>query len=95
MNTVLMVSVLIQHLAARNGVEMGDHSKAYDTLIADYKCAMPVFGPHYLDPGTVLLYMSLLCEHGPVFTSCVFSCYLIESPTANQLPQVIYVVNFH
>lgn len=53
-----MVPVLIQDLAARNGVETSDHSKACDTSMADYKCVMPVFGPHYLDPGTVALYIS-------------------------------------
>jgi len=57
-SAVLMVPVLIQDLAARNGVEMGDHSQVCDTSVADYKCVMPVFGPHYLDPGTVALYIS-------------------------------------
>ncbi|KAF9199143.1 Autophagy protein 22, partial [Podila verticillata] len=57
-SAVLMVPVLIQDLAARNGVETSDHSKACDTSVADYKCVMPVFGPHYLDPGTVALYIS-------------------------------------
>ncbi|KFH66836.1 hypothetical protein MVEG_07361 [Podila verticillata NRRL 6337] len=57
-SAVLMVPVLIQDLAARNGVETSDHSKACDTSVVDYKCVMPVFGPHYLDPGTVALYIS-------------------------------------
>ncbi|KAG0340903.1 Autophagy protein 22 [Podila horticola] len=57
-SAVLMVPVLIQDLAARNGVETADHSRPCDTSVADYKCVMPVFGPHYLDPGTVALYIS-------------------------------------
>ncbi|KAG0087591.1 Autophagy protein 22 [Podila epicladia] len=57
-SAVLMVPVLIQDLAARNGVETVDHSRVCDTSVADYKCVMPVFGQHYLDPGTVALYIS-------------------------------------
>ncbi|KAF9322297.1 Autophagy protein 22 [Podila horticola] len=57
-SAVLMVPVLIQDLAARNGVDTADHSRPCDTSVADYKCVMPVFGPHYLDPGTVALYIS-------------------------------------
>lgn len=53
-----MVPVLIQDLAARNGVETVDHSRVCDTSVADYKCVMPVFGQHYLDPGTIALYIS-------------------------------------
>ncbi|KAF9306945.1 Autophagy protein 22 [Mortierella antarctica] len=57
-SAVLMVPVLIQDLAARNGVETVDHSRVCDTSVADYKCVMPVFGQHYLDPGTIALYIS-------------------------------------
>ncbi|KAG0012818.1 hypothetical protein BGZ82_002404, partial [Podila clonocystis] len=41
-SAVLMVPVLIQDLAARNGVETADHSRVCDTTVADYKCVMPV-----------------------------------------------------
>jgi len=97
MSAVLMMPVLIQNLAARNGVGTGEHSKTCDTSLADQECVIPVFGPHYLDLGMVALYISSfspLCEQGQFFTSCAFSCYSIEVLTANQLSQPVLSISF-
>ncbi|KAF9398532.1 hypothetical protein BGZ94_005978, partial [Podila epigama] len=57
-SAVMLVPVLIQDLAARNGVEISNHSVPCNTSVPDYKCVMPIFGGHFLDPGTIALYIS-------------------------------------
>ncbi|KAF9275397.1 Autophagy protein 22, partial [Mortierella alpina] len=59
-SAVMLVPLLIQDVAAKNGVETGDHSVPCDTTQANYSCVMHVFGNHYLDPGTISLYISSL-----------------------------------
>ncbi|KAF9099404.1 Autophagy protein 22 [Mortierella sp. AD031] len=41
-----------------NGVEAANLSQPCDTSQPDYKCVMHIFGNHYLDPGTISLYVS-------------------------------------
>ncbi|KAG0264841.1 Autophagy protein 22 [Mortierella polycephala] len=58
-SAVMLVPLLVQDIAAKNGVEASNHSIPCDTTIPDYKCVMRVFGENnYLDPGTISLYVS-------------------------------------
>ncbi|KAF9941506.1 Autophagy protein 22 [Mortierella alpina] len=59
-SAVMLVPLLVQDVAAKNGVETRDHSVACDTTQPNYSCVMRVFGNHYLDPGTISLYISSL-----------------------------------
>ncbi|KAF9354466.1 Autophagy protein 22 [Mortierella sp. AD094] len=59
-SAVMMVPLLIQDIAAKGGVEASNHAIPCDTSIPDYKCVKRVFGDHYLDPGTISLYISSL-----------------------------------
>ncbi|KAF9998871.1 Autophagy protein 22 [Modicella reniformis] len=54
----MMVPLLIQDIAASGGVEASDHSIPCNTTVPNYKCVKRVFGDHYLDPGTISLYIS-------------------------------------
>ncbi|KAF9186227.1 Autophagy protein 22 [Haplosporangium sp. Z 767] len=58
-SAVMLVPLVVQDVAAKNGVEASNHSIPCDTTIPDYKCVMRVFGENnYLDPGTISLYIS-------------------------------------
>ncbi|KAF9136743.1 Autophagy protein 22 [Mortierella sp. GBA39] len=57
-SAVLLVPLLVQDLAAMNGVEAANLTERCDTTEEDYKCVMHIFGNHYLDPGTISLYVS-------------------------------------
>ncbi|KAF8981395.1 Autophagy protein 22 [Entomortierella lignicola] len=59
-SAVMMVPLLIQDIAAKGGVEASNHNIPCDTSVPDYKCVKRVFGDHYLDPGTISLYISSL-----------------------------------
>ncbi|KAF9901586.1 Autophagy protein 22 [Linnemannia zychae] len=49
---------MVQDLAAMNGVDETNLSKPCDITKPDYQCVMHIFGDHYLDPGTISLYVS-------------------------------------
>ncbi|KAF8929992.1 Autophagy protein 22 [Dissophora ornata] len=53
-----MVPLLIQDIAASGGVEASNHAIPCDTSVMNYRCVKQVFGNHYLDPGTISLYIS-------------------------------------
>ncbi|KAF9114907.1 Autophagy protein 22 [Mortierella sp. AM989] len=55
-----MVPLLIQDIAAKGGVEASNHTIPCNTNVSDYKCVKRIFGDHYLDPGTISLYISSL-----------------------------------
>ncbi|KAG0377078.1 Autophagy protein 22 [Mortierella sp. AD032] len=57
-SAVLLVPLLVQDLAAMSGVETANLSQRCDTTKPDYDCVMHIFGNHYLDPGTISLYVS-------------------------------------
>ncbi|KAF9920890.1 Autophagy protein 22 [Linnemannia zychae] len=57
-SAVLLVPLLVQDLAAMKGVETGNLNKPCDISKEDFDCVMHVFGNHYLDPGTISLYVS-------------------------------------
>ncbi|GJJ79119.1 MFS transporter, UMF1 family [Entomortierella parvispora] len=59
-SAVMMVPLLIQDVAAMNGVETANHSIPCDTSQPNYDCVMHIYGSHYLDPGTISLYISSL-----------------------------------
>ncbi|KAG0022259.1 Autophagy protein 22 [Entomortierella chlamydospora] len=59
-SAVMMVPLLIQDIAAKGGVEASNHAIPCDTSIPGYKCVKRIFGDHYLDPGTISLYISSL-----------------------------------
>ncbi|KAF9575607.1 Autophagy protein 22 [Mortierella alpina] len=59
-SAVMSVPLLIQDVAAKNGVQSKDHSVPCDTTQPNYSCVMHVFGNYYLDPGTISLYISSL-----------------------------------
>ncbi|KAF9962152.1 Autophagy protein 22 [Mortierella alpina] len=59
-SAVMLVPLLIQDVAAKNGVESSNHSVPCDTTQPKYSCVMRVYGNHYLDPGTISLYISSL-----------------------------------
>ena len=56
----MMVPLLIQDVAAMNGVETANHAIPCDTTQVNYDCVMHIYGDHYLDPGTISLYISSL-----------------------------------
>ncbi|KAK3815324.1 MAG: autophagy-related protein 22-like protein [Benniella sp.] len=68
-SAVMMVPLLIQDVAASGGVQASDHSIPCDTSVPDYKCVKHVFGDHYLDPGTISLYISSLSAIVSFFVS--------------------------
>ncbi|KAF9400659.1 Autophagy protein 22 [Mortierella sp. AD011] len=59
-SAVMMVPLLIQDIAAKGGVEASNHAIPCDTSVPGYKCVKRIFGDHYLDPGTISLYISSL-----------------------------------
>ncbi|KAF9322302.1 Autophagy protein 22 [Podila horticola] len=68
----LMVPLLIQDAASRNGVEASNHALPCDTTVHNFKCVTPVFG-HYLDPGTISLYISSISSVLSFFCSLSIS----------------------
>ncbi|KAF9932808.1 Autophagy protein 22, partial [Modicella reniformis] len=46
-------------LASRAGVEVSNHAIPCNTTVPGFKCVTPILG-HYLDPGTISLYISSL-----------------------------------
>ncbi|ORZ10588.1 autophagy-related protein 22-like protein [Lobosporangium transversale] len=56
---ITLIPLLIQDTASKIGVEAHDHSIPCDTTVPGFKCVTSVFG-HYLEPGTISLYISSL-----------------------------------
>ncbi|KAF9429966.1 Autophagy protein 22 [Podila epigama] len=68
----LIVPLLIQDAASRIGVEVSDPSLPCNTTVPHFKCVTPFFG-HYLDPGTISLYISSLSSIASFFCSLSIS----------------------
>ncbi|KAG0092115.1 Autophagy protein 22 [Podila epicladia] len=68
----LMVPLLIQDAASRNGVEASNHALPCNTTVPNFKCVTPVFG-HYLDPGTISLFISSISSVLSFFCSLSIS----------------------
>ncbi|KAF9906569.1 Autophagy protein 22, partial [Lobosporangium transversale] len=69
LSATMIVPLLIQDIAASGGVEASDHSIPCNTNLEGYKCVKRVFGEHYLDPGTISLYISSLSAIVSFFVS--------------------------
>lgn len=67
-----MVPLLIQDAASRNGVEASNHALPCNTTVLNFKCVTPVFG-HYLEPGTISLYISSISSVLSFFCSLSIS----------------------
>ncbi|KAF9306950.1 Autophagy protein 22 [Mortierella antarctica] len=68
----LMIPLLIQDAASRNGVEASNHALPCNMTVPNFKCVTPVFG-HYLDPGTISLFISSLSSVMSFFCSLSIS----------------------
>ncbi|KAI1300750.1 hypothetical protein EDD11_005951 [Mortierella claussenii] len=55
----IMIPMLIQDMASRAGVQADNHAIPCDTSVPGFKCVTLVLG-HYLEPGTISLYISSL-----------------------------------
>ncbi|KAG0322233.1 Autophagy protein 22 [Dissophora globulifera] len=69
---VLLVPLLIQDLASQAGVEASNHAIPCDTSVPSYKCVTYVLG-HYIEPGTISLYISSLSSILSFFVSLSIS----------------------
>ncbi|KAF9110228.1 Autophagy protein 22 [Mortierella sp. AM989] len=91
----LMIPLLIQDMASKAGVEASNHSIPCNTTVPGFKCVTPILG-HYLEPGTISLYISSLssvlsffvslsisavADHG--FLGCINALcfFIIQSPS--------------
>ncbi|KAF8978510.1 Autophagy protein 22 [Haplosporangium bisporale] len=58
----LMIPLLIQDAASRNGVEASNHALPCNMTVQNFKCVTLVLG-HYLEPGTISLYISSISTY--------------------------------
>ncbi|KAF9106957.1 Autophagy protein 22 [Mortierella sp. GBA35] len=68
----LLAPLLIQDMASKAGVEASDHSIPCNTTVPGFKCVTLVLG-HYLEPGTISLYISSLSSILSFFMSLSIS----------------------
>ncbi|GJJ72775.1 MFS transporter, UMF1 family [Entomortierella parvispora] len=68
----LMVPLLIQDMASKAGFEASNITIPCNTTAPHFKCVTPVFG-HYLEPGTISLYISSLSSILSFFMSLSIS----------------------
>ncbi|KAF9295225.1 Autophagy protein 22 [Linnemannia elongata] len=70
--SALLVPLLIQDMASKAGFEASNHAIPCNTTIPGFKCVTPVLG-HYLEPGTISLYISSLSSILSFFMSLSIS----------------------
>jgi len=67
-----MVPLLIQDMASKAGFQASNITIPCNTTVPQFKCVTPVFG-HYLEPGTISLYISSLSSILSFFMSLSIS----------------------
>lgn len=70
--SALLVPLLIQDMASKAGFEASNHAIPCNTTVPGFKCVTPFLG-HYLEPGTISLYISSLSSILSFFMSLSIS----------------------
>lgn len=89
----MMVPLLIQDVAAMNGVETSNKTIPCNTTQANYDCVMHIYGDHYLDPGTISLYISSLSAVVSFLLSLSIAAVADHGGKKNDCPRVSSKMN--